>query len=94
MISAVFSRFSGGLSGWIGTLSRSSELIARCVTYRLCQEEIMVFWLNAKVFEYRIRPKSLHMILRKLAYRLLPDFHKPYPVLNLSMSDRIMYAIA
>jgi hypothetical protein len=39
----------------------------------------MVFWLNSKVLEYGIRPESLHMILRTLAYRLPPGIRKHVP---------------
>jgi hypothetical protein len=39
----------------------------------------MIFWFNSKVLEYRIRPESLHMILRTLAYGLPSDNHKYLP---------------
>lgn len=53
----------------------------------------MVFRFNSEILEYGIRPEPLHMILRILAYWLPPDITEVYPVLNLSMSDWVVYAI-
>lgn len=59
------------------------------------EEEIMVFGFYAQVFEYRVGPEPFHMILSmsvqevdSLVRRCL------YPVLNLSVSDRIVYPIS
>lgn len=40
-------------------------------TYRLCQQKVVVFWLNTKIFEYRIRPEPLHMILTDVIHAYL-----------------------
>jgi hypothetical protein len=46
--------------------------------YWFCKEEVVVFRLNSEIFEYRIGPEALHVI----------------PVLHLTMSDWVVYAIA
>jgi hypothetical protein len=74
-------------------ISTYDELFEGDTTHRLCQQEVMVLWLNSKVLEYRVRPKSFHMVLRALAYRLLQELVQIYPVLDLSMSNWIVYAI-
>lgn len=33
--------------------------------YRFGKEEVVVFGLNTKIFEYRIRPEAFHVILEK-----------------------------
>jgi hypothetical protein len=53
----------------------------------------MVFWLNAKILEYGVRPESLHVILRMLDHRRPLGIARLYPVLNLSMSDWVVYTI-
>jgi hypothetical protein len=68
-------------------------VLVRSITHRLCQKEIMDFRFNSEILEYGIRPEPLHMILRILAYWLPPDITEVYPVLNLSMSDWVVYAI-
>jgi len=74
MISAVFSRFSGGFRG-CQVLARLEKL--GLLAYWFCKEEVVVFGLDSEIFEYRIGPKALHVI----------------PVLHLTMSDRVVYAI-
>jgi hypothetical protein len=59
IISAVFSRFSGGFRG-CKNVSHAQKNFKHA--YRFCQEEIMVFGLNSEIFEYRIRPEPLHMV--------------------------------
>jgi hypothetical protein len=59
MISAVFSRFSGGFKGW-QALAGSEKL--GHPAYWFCKEEIVVFGLNSEIFEYRIGPEALHVI--------------------------------
>jgi len=53
MISAVFSRFSGGFSGYRGTSILSVSMLAD-LSYRLGEKEVVIFWLDAKVLEYRV----------------------------------------
>jgi hypothetical protein len=59
MISAVFSRFSGGLRGY-ETISIDKS---RRNPYWFREKKVMVLWLYAKIFEYGIRPEPFHMIL-------------------------------
>jgi hypothetical protein len=59
MISAVFSRFSGGFRG-CQALVRSEKLGS--LAYWFCKEEIVVFGLDSEIFEYRIGPEALHVI--------------------------------
>jgi len=96
MISAVFSRFSGGFSGYRGMSILSIFLIVD-LSYRLGEKKVVIFWLDAKVFEYRVGPEALHVILCKTCqnngntYRM---YLLTNPVLNLSMSNRIVNTIA
>jgi len=46
MISAVFSRFSGGFNGCGGMSILLNPLVVD-FSYRLGEEEMVVFWLNA-----------------------------------------------
>lgn len=46
-------------------------------TYRFSEQKVVIFGLDAQVFEDRIGPKAFHSI----------------PVFNLSMSDRIIYTV-
>ena len=54
----------------------------------------MVFRLNSEVFEYRIRPKSLHVILFVLAIALIYPIMHAHPVFDLSMADWIMHPVS
>ena len=55
----------------------------------------MVFWFDAEVFKDRVGPEAFHVILC-MSGGVSPaqNWGKTYPVLNLSMPYRIMYAIA
>jgi len=52
MISAVFSRFSGGFKGYRNV--REEVSVSCVVAYRFSEKEIVVFRLDSQVFEYRV----------------------------------------
>jgi hypothetical protein len=62
--------------------------------YGLCEKEVMILGLNAKILEDGIRPESFHMILspiQTLSVMLVGE--EAYPIFNLTVSDRIMYPV-
>jgi hypothetical protein len=60
----VFSRFSGGFRGYIllAIVLVQHRSMQDC-SYRFRQEEVVIFRLDAEIFEYRVRPEPLHVIL-------------------------------
>lgn len=54
----------------------------------------MIFRLNSEVFEYRIGPKSLHVVLFVLVTALIYPIMHAHPVFNLSMADWIMHPVS
>lgn len=56
--------------------------------YRFCEQKIVVFWFNPQIFEYRIRPKALHVILGRLAGIARP--YKPFGVVPNSQPAHVV----
>jgi hypothetical protein len=54
----------------------------------------VVFRLHAQVLEYRVRPEALHEILTSISIASLQPSDLAYPVVYLTMPDRVVDAIA
>jgi hypothetical protein len=65
------------------------------VSYGLGEKEVVVFWLDSQVLEYRVGPEALHEILADhQRYVTLSSMFHPYPVVYLTMPDGVVDAIA
>jgi hypothetical protein len=55
---------------------------------------VVVFWLHPEVLEYRVRPEALHEVLASISTTSLQSAGLAYPVVYLTMPDRVVDAIA
>jgi hypothetical protein len=60
MISAVFSRFSGGFRGYNAV--SQDDIPSGMDTYWFGKKKVVVFRLYPQIFEDGIRPESLHVV--------------------------------
>jgi hypothetical protein len=78
MISAVFSRFSGGFKGYRKLVSNLGHGVTKEKgEYGFSQKKIVVLRFDSEIFENGVRPEPFHMI----------------PILDLAMTDRIMDSV-
>jgi hypothetical protein len=78
IISAVFSRFSGGFKGYRKLVSNPGHVVTKGKEeYRFSQKKIVVLWFDSEIFEDGVGPEPLHMV----------------PILDLAVTDRIMDSV-